>query len=694
MRTPSPIFRLIFPFILGISFSENFNLSISILCIALSVSILCSITIFNIEKLNTMKNSWINGVSSMVSFFLIGSILLNIQNSNRPSIEEVTGDSTIQAVVYSQTNKKGQHIKFIAKTLYNTKFTNKKQNNYKVLCYVKTDTLSEILQRGDTILFNSHIQEIKNRGNPHEFSYSTFMARKGVWLQTFIDIKNWKLQHPYQNRHDYIDKLRKLLDKRISKINSSEENIAILKALTLGNKSDLNESTTEKFRAAGAMHVLAVSGLHVGVFYWLISLFFIKTRIIRNQLILASISISLIWIYALITGFSPSVQRAAIMFSLINFSNLIGRTGNIYNTLSISAFILLLYDPYNLFNIGFQFSYLAVVSIVYFQPKIQQLFKTKYFVPNIIWKISTVSIAAQIGVAPLSIYYFNEFPLYFLVSNIIVIPIAPIIIHTTIAHIIFQDIKLLPVIIEPILNISIWIFTESIDIISSLPYSQFKNIFITKLQTLSIYITIAITGAFIVYRNKVIFITLLLSLICFLSMYVAHIHKVNNTNKIIIYNSNNKTVIDHLNYRKCLCFHSNNIDSVQLSYITNGNRLAHAILKTSHFNSTTDTICREERILYKHNILFLENSTIAIGSKNQQYITNSEAPMSVDILILLNSLGTKIDHLYKLYNPKLTVMMATYKWKEDAWSEYLNSNNIQHYNIDKSGAYEFDLNPK
>ncbi len=120
--------------------------------------------------------------------------------------------------------------------------------------------------------------------------------------------------------------------------------------------------------------------------------------------------------------------------------------------------------------------------------------------------------------------------------------------------------------------------------------------------------------------------------------------------------------------------------------------MAHAIQKTSHFDSTTDTICREERILYKHNILFLENKTIAIGSKKQQYTTNSEAPMNVDILILLNSLGTKVDHLYKLYNPKLTVMMATHKKKEDAWSEHLNSNNIKHYNIGKSGAYELDLN--
>src|SRR5690606_36937339 len=197
--------------------------------------------------------------------------------------------------------------------------------------------------------------------------------------------------------------------------------LAVASALILGYRSDLDPDLLNIFSITGTIHVLSVSGLHVGIVFVVFSTLLVWMKGKRSKMIRGLVLILLIWLYALVTGLAPSVLRASIMisFGIIAFS--FARKGNIYNTIAASAFLLLLYNPNYISEIGFKLSYLAVLGIVFFYPKLTSLFKIKNRLVSMVWSVAAVSISAQIATFPLVLYYFHFFPVYFLPANLLVI---------------------------------------------------------------------------------------------------------------------------------------------------------------------------------------------------------------------------------------------------------------------------------
>ena len=315
----------------------------------------------------------------------------------------------------------------------------------KVLVYFEKGEDIKRLKPGNQIIFEQSPEIIKNRGNPYEFDYQKYLEKKHIFRQVYLKTGNWHLTGYRNNtlllRAETIrDKLLKIY--RDQEIGAQETEI--LSALTLGYKRELDRETKRIFSSAGAMHVLAVSGLHVGILFFAFTFCFgfLQKRKI-GRFIYVVLSISLLWCYAFITGLSPSVLRACTMFSLIIIAGNINRRANIYNTLAASAFLLLLVNPNNLFEVGFQLSYMAVFGIVYLQPRIAGLWQVKNKVALFFWNLICVSIAAQIATFPLSAYYFNQFPTYFLLSNIVVIPAAMLLIPLGLGLLAFSKIPLL-----------------------------------------------------------------------------------------------------------------------------------------------------------------------------------------------------------------------------------------------------------
>ncbi len=315
----------------------------------------------------------------------------------------------------------------------------------KVLVYFEKAEDIKQLKPGSQIIFEQSPEPIENRGNPYEFDYKKYLEKKHIFRQVYLQTGNWHLTGygnytPLLRAETIRDKLLKIY--RDQEIGAQETEI--LSALTLGYKRELDRETKRVFSSAGAMHVLAVSGLHVGIIFFAFSFcfgFLQKRRI--GKFIYVVLSISFLWGYALITGLSPSVLRACTMFSLIIIAGNINRRANIYNTLAASAFLLLLVNPNNLFEVGFQLSYMAVFGIVFLQPRIAGLWTIKNKVGLFFWNLISVSIAAQIATFPLSAYYFNQFPTYFLLSNIVVIPAAMLLIPLGLGLLAFSKIPLL-----------------------------------------------------------------------------------------------------------------------------------------------------------------------------------------------------------------------------------------------------------
>lgn len=289
----------------------------------------------------------------------------------------------------------------------------------------KRDMIAMPLVYGDVIRVLGAPSEIPPPTNPEEFNYSAYIARQQIHGQSFVSPDRVEVMHndPPSVVLERAYVLRAYLQKKILTYIQDRDAQAIALALLIGIKDFLSEDLTTAYSSTGAMHVLAVSGLHVGIFY-MILLFVLKPIEKRpgGHIVIAVVSVFVIWGYTFVTGMSPSVLRAATMFSVFALSKALVRSSNIYNSLGISAFILLLYDPNLLYSVGFQLSFLAVTGIVYLQPRIYRLVYVRNKYLDKIWVITAVSIAAQIATLPLTIYYFNQFPTYFFLSNLVVIP--------------------------------------------------------------------------------------------------------------------------------------------------------------------------------------------------------------------------------------------------------------------------------
>lgn len=343
---------------------------------------------------------------------------------------------------------------------------------------VLTDSCLEnaIFEAGDFLLIKTKLTLPQAPQNPGSLNEKIYFRRKGIEYKAILYSSQIRI---IKKGGFSFEKLAgSIRQKLISLFRSggiSEQRLAVLVALSLGQKSGLESEVRTDFSSAGAMHVLAVSGLHIGIVYFIINqlIGFIFPK--RSKAIFRSLAvIALLWLYALITGLSPSVNRATTMFSLISIGTTYSRKTLVYNTISIAAFVLLYLRPQVLFDLGFQLSFAAVTGIVYFQPLIKELFQPKNVVVKWGWDLMVVSLAAQIATLPLGLYYFGQFPVYFLLTNLIVIPLTTLILYLTVISMFFVFWEPFFQVISSVLNGTLGLIMKSVEFIAGLPGAVFQ----------------------------------------------------------------------------------------------------------------------------------------------------------------------------------------------------------------------------
>jgi len=295
-----------------------------------------------------------------------------------------------------------------------------------LLKFDSNDFAAKKLAPGQELIIPSNrLRELYESRNPKVFSYKKLMASRGIYFQVKVAPTGWRLYNT-KNQGGLLGfalRLKKFSTEKLFKYLKGAQQAPFAAALLLGDRSALDQDLVKAYASSGAIHVLAVSGLHVGIFYMLLRWLSLHVFRLKRWGSL-SVVLSALWLYALVTGLPPSVSRACTMFSLIAISKELKRDALIYNTMSAAAFVLLWLKPTFLAETGFQLSFAAVIGIVYLQPKLYKLlyFRRKWL--DWLWQLSSVSLAAQFFTFPLSVYYFNQFPNYFLLSNFVVIPIA------------------------------------------------------------------------------------------------------------------------------------------------------------------------------------------------------------------------------------------------------------------------------
>lgn len=315
--------------------------------------------------------------------------------------------------------------------------------------------------------------------NPSMFDYSEYMARKGIYFSHFIGEQFKLVSRPEKaSWSSMIVSWQQYLKGKIETNIKDTHAIQIATALLLGQKQDLDGDLREAYATAGAMHILAVSGLHVGIVYGFFFLLFKPTKMKGfKRAVYLSMIVGIIWFYAILTGLSPSVLRSATMFTFICMAQMNARNPSIFNPLALSALLLLVYDPFLIYAVGFQLSYVALLGILLFQPLLRKLWYPKRKWVKYLWDITSVGLAAQLATFPLAVHYFHVFPTYFIFTNLLAIPAAFIIMSLGVPFLLFAAIPGLSQVLGWLLDNTIQLLNHGIFGLQGLPFARLDSLY-------------------------------------------------------------------------------------------------------------------------------------------------------------------------------------------------------------------------
>lgn len=498
-----PFIRLIFPFAGGIVAGISSGIGFSALPAAAFIGSLgaYAIIVLSLPRIN-YSYRWLPGLMINLSLLLAGwtYVSIRLQHGEEIVSENPSRGFYVARIIEPPVEKTNSHM-----TILEAYPAESQSPARKVLAYLSRDSSATGLQYGDIILFSGIISGIEAPLNPGQFDYKNFMALKGIRFQTYLSGNDYKkLYSPsWKGLKGLSLQIRSDIKRRTEHLIKDPENAAIAIAMLLGDDQLLSREQQTSFSSAGATHVLCVSGLHVGIVYLLLGALLgrLKARKWTNVL-RVTLLITGIWSYALITGMSPSVMRAATMLTFIISGQILRQKPNIYNSIGASAFFLMLINPCIIMGVGFQLSYLAVLGIVSIQPMMYNLLYSRYWLPDKVWALITVSLAAQIGTAPLAIHYFNQFPVYFLLTNIIVVPLSSLILYSGFSTLMLANIAWLKYPLVFSFNSVLFCMNKAVSIIAKTEGSTVSGITMNSMQCLAVYALLLSSIFWLSTRNK------------------------------------------------------------------------------------------------------------------------------------------------------------------------------------------------
>lgn len=428
----SPFVRILIPFVSGILICVSYGLNVNVFYpLVISLLALCVLYVGNL-KTTSHQSKWLYIFVSDVFLVLAGlhcCYLYDVKNNTNYYGHYVTAES--QTWVGEVKDLPIEKEKFF-KVQMDVNALQDKHLTGKILVYVKKPVDVALLQPGNVLTISSVFNLVKPPLNPQEFNYKEFLERKNIYYQSFVDANKLALLNKSTNFSlvnfglEIKQEIKTLFE--TSALNKEAAQLCI--ALLTGYDDEINSETINAFAHSGTLHVLSVSGLHTGILYAV--LVFILGIIDKHKkykvLHLIIITLSL-WFFVLITGFSPPVLRAVIMLNLIAVGRFYYSYSSLHavNILAVSAFVLLVFNPLLIFDTGFLLSYSAVLGILYFEPVFTSLVNSRFSFVKKIWQLTSVSLAAQITTLPITLFLFHQFPLWFVFSNLLVIPLCTIV---------------------------------------------------------------------------------------------------------------------------------------------------------------------------------------------------------------------------------------------------------------------------
>lgn len=498
-----PFVRVASAYILGLWIARYIDLPWS-----MALSVLALVLIVYLAVVIWIKPPWsyrwntLIGVVALIAFFLTGMLRFSI-DAKAPSSLPADGISYYQAVALENSAPRTKTNRTKVELQQYREGSDWKSLKTQVMLY--TPLSNREIQYGDRLLVKGAPQIVAGPANPGEFDYRKYLVRKGVKYQQFTfkpEQVKFLDKKPPSRLFAFTFWLRAKGQATIRNYVKGDRQQAIASALLLGIRNGLDNQLKDAYAGAGAIHVLAVSGLHVGIIYMvLLGLLGFLKKGAGGKWIFAFVVLLILWLYAFLTGLSPSVLRATVMFSFIVVAQSTRRDSNIYNTLFTSGLFLLFIDPGMITSVGFQMSYLAVLGIVYLQPKIASWWKPDSWLGHHVWRLTSTSLAAQVAVFPLGIYYFHQFPTYFVLANLVVIPGAFLILSLGFLLLLSSFSAFLAGWVGKLLSVAIGGINQWVVWIEKLPGSPVQYISISTEQLFLLFTVLILLMLFFQYRR-------------------------------------------------------------------------------------------------------------------------------------------------------------------------------------------------
>lgn len=587
----------------------------------------------------------------------------------------------------------------MANVEYITNNEGRKTIDEDVLIYFSlSDSLALKLEYGNYIALKCKFNSIPTSKNPAQFNYSSYLAKKSVFQSAYISSENWI--YLKSDANPIISKafeLRENLTALFAQGGLSKRNLGVAVALTSGYKALLDSETQRTFSTTGTTHILAVSGLHVAVVFFVFSsILFFFDRIRNGKLLKAIILIAMLWGYALFTGLSPSVLRATLMFSIVIVGKSFSRNSNIYNTLASSAFVLLVANPMFITDVGFQLSYLAVVSIVFFYPHIYKLIYVRNKYVDKVWALIAVSTAAQLGTLPITLFYFNQFPSYFLIANLFAIPLSSFVIYFSILLIVISPIPVLVKIVGWLLNLTIEVMNELIGFFDSLPFASLSGINIGLLQLVLLFFAVIFLGIFFESKKGKVLALVLSCILVTLGIKAINYVELKNKSEIVVFNIKGKTLMGLLHKGQFAILSSDTLLLNPLKEYSDAISGYHRINGSPHITHTSlvnPKLNVPSYLRLQHNktgeMVIFNNVTIYIPNGNNLKQVSTEKPLKVDLLILSSMNKNRVEDVMKIVIPKSVIIDSSVsEWKADAISRYFFAYGIHCHKVLSDGAFQ------
>ncbi len=535
-----PFVKILFPFLLGDLAGLTIPHGIWMVFIAGFVGLALLIFSFSGKDIIARySRGRYSGPALFLLFFSVGILAALLAENRIGRKTQFCGDVVLSGYIYQPAVEKKNSLAVLILSDGFRKDTSWYKVRGRTLLYFHKDSKIASGRPGDAVIIHTKLRQIPFSGNPGEFNYRRYQNDHGIYWEAFVNEEQWTFVSGIR-RHSLLlaaKKIQLYLVDCLKKQGFTREELAVASALTAGDKEFLDPETKSYFSDSGTMHILAISGLHVGIIYLVFLYFFSlfgqgkKITIIRTVVI-----IFVLWGYAFITGLSPSVMRAALMFSFFLLGNAYQRKVNVYNILAVSAFILLVIQPVTSRNTGFQLSYLAVLGIVAFYKPLYRIAASGWWLTDKMWSLIAVSLAAQIGTFPITLFYFHKFPLYFPLANLFVVPVVTLFIYTGLVFFIFQP---LPVISSLAAYVLKELSAGLLDItqkIQSLPGAVIQPVWLHRVDIVVLYLLIITLVLFIKIKKPVYLISFQIFLLTGILMIGTRETQTSEKKRFVVFN--------------------------------------------------------------------------------------------------------------------------------------------------------------